>query len=142
VGRARVHREPDSLRIEVSVKFWELTSVCRTEPHLLQRLADNPEWSTFLEWSRDINELLRRQDREKLDAEVPDEAVLHVLEASRAKYHVSKGHVRVGRLGPDDRVLSSVEVVRLYGGSFLEEVNEYGLARIPDHGGAPTAGSW
>jgi hypothetical protein len=48
---------------------------------------------------------------------------------------VSKGHVRVRRLGPDDRVLSSVEVVRLYGGSFLEDVNEYGLARIPDQGG-------
>jgi hypothetical protein len=116
------------------LKFWELTSVCRTEPHLLERLADNPEWSIFLEWSRSINALVDRQDREKLDAEVPDEAVLHVLEASCAKYHVSKGHVRVRRLGPDDQMLSSVEVVRLYGGSFLEEVNEYGLARIPDQG--------
>jgi hypothetical protein len=117
------------------LKFWELTSVCRNEPRLLERLADDPEWSTFLEWSRNINELVDRQDREKLDADVPGEAVLHVLEASRAKYHVSKGHVRVSRLGPDDRVLSSVEVVRLYGGSFLEDVNEYGLARIPDQGG-------
>jgi hypothetical protein len=66
------------------LKFWELTSVCRNEPHLLERLADNPEWSIFLEWNRSINELVDRQDREKLDAEVPHEAVLHVLEASRA----------------------------------------------------------
>ena len=124
------------------MKFWELVSVCRNEPYILERLADNPQWSIFLEWNRSFQEFVRRQDRAKLDAEVPDGAVLHVLEASRAKYHVSKGHVRVRRLGPDDRVLSSVEVVRLYGGSFLEDVNEYGLARIPDHGGAPTAGSW
>jgi hypothetical protein len=113
----------------------QLISVCRTEPHLLERLADNPEWSIFLEWNRSVKELVRRQDREKLDAQVPDEAVLHVLEASRAKYHVSKGYVRVRRLGPDDQVLSSVEVVRMYGSSFLEDVNEYGLARIPDQGG-------
>jgi hypothetical protein len=118
------------------LKFWELVSVCPDEPRILERLADNPEWSIFLEWYRCFKELVRRQDREKLDAHVPDEAVLHVLKASRARYHVSQGHVRVRRLGPDDQVLSSVEVVRLYGGSFLEDVNEYGLARIPDQGGA------
>jgi hypothetical protein len=118
------------------LKFWELVSVCRNEPHILERIADDPRWSIFLEWYRSFNELVRLQDRAKLDAEVPDEAVLHVLEASRAKYYLSKGHVRVSRLGLDDQVLSSVEVVRLYGGSYLEDVNEYGLARIPDQGGA------
>jgi hypothetical protein len=112
--------------------FCELVSACRTQPHLMERLADRPEWSVFLQWYRVFDRLVREQDRERLDARVPDAACVHVLTASRTEYYLSGGYVRIRRVSPSDRALSAVEVFTSYGGGFLEDVNEYGLARVPD----------
>jgi hypothetical protein len=113
------------------VKFWELGSVCRAEPQLMERLADNPAWATYLEWLRDFARIVNEQDRGKLDSPVPLAACKHVLAGSRIRYFMSGGYLRMVRAGPSDRVLSAVEVLELYGGSLLEDVREYGLARVP-----------
>ena len=113
------------------MKFWELVSVCRTEPELLDRLAAKPDWAGYLQWYRDFDRLVQQQDRAKLDAELPADAVLQVLSGSRTNYYQSEGFVRAKQHGPDDRVLSAVDVVTLYGGSFLEDVSEAGLAPVP-----------
>jgi hypothetical protein len=113
------------------VKFWELTSVCRAEPHLLERLADKPEWTVYREWYRNEDQIVKAQDRSKLDAEMPDDACLHVLSASQTTYYLSGGYLRLRRFSPSDRVLSAVDAFKLYGGRSLEDAQEYGLVEVP-----------
>jgi hypothetical protein len=117
--------------IEADVKFWELSSVCRAEPQLMERLADKPEWAAFLEWSRRMDEIVDEQDRGKLDAEVPDDARLHVLNASHTTYFVSGGYLCSQSFSPSDRRLSAAEAFNLYGGRSLEDAREYGLVEVP-----------
>jgi hypothetical protein len=112
------------------VKFWQLNTLGRDEPGLMERLADNPEWAMYVDWDRNINRLVDEQDRDKLDAEVPDEACIHLLSASKKKYYLSGGYLRASRFSPFDRVLSAVDAFKLYGGSSLEEAREYGLVRV------------
>jgi hypothetical protein len=113
------------------VKFWELTSVCRAEPSLLERLADKPEWTVYLDWYRNVDQIVTEQDQSKLDAEMPDDACLHVLSASQTKYYLSGGYLRFRRFSPSDRALSAVDAFKLYGGSALEDAREYGLVEVP-----------
>jgi hypothetical protein len=113
------------------VKFWELNSVCRAEPKLLERLADKPAWAVYLASSRNYDQIVKVQDRSKLDAELPDDACLHVLSASQTKYYLSGGYLRFRRFSPSDRVLSAVDAFKLYGGRSLEDAQEYGLVQVP-----------
>lgn len=113
------------------MKLWELESVCRSQPWLLERLTDRPEWTVYADSYRDFAELVRRQDREKLDAELPDEACRHVLGASRTEYYEADGYLRTRRHTPADRVITPLEIFNRYGGHFLEDVTEAGLARVP-----------
>jgi hypothetical protein len=110
------------------VKFWELASVCREEPQLMQLLGDRTEWTTYLDWFRDFDRIVSLQDRRKLNAEIPDEACLHVLRGSRLEFFLSDGYVRLRSMDPDAERLAASDVFLRFGGSFLEEVCESGLA--------------
>ncbi|GIF99143.1 hypothetical protein [Catellatospora citrea] len=109
------------------MKLWELVSVCRSEPHLVDRLGDRAEWAVHLDRARRAGELTRDQ----LDQELPDEACAHVLEASSLVLWLGGGYVRLSDPGSGGVSLSAAEVFRRYGGRFLEDVCEYGLVRIP-----------
>ena len=113
------------------MKFWELVSHCRDEPALLNRLADDPAWAAFLAWNQTFDQLVARQDRAKLDFELPDDACRHVLSNSGLRYEVSDGYVRTWHSRSAGEEISALEVFDRYGGSFLEDVNEYGLKEIP-----------
>jgi hypothetical protein len=113
------------------MKFWELISYCRSEPALLDLVADNPEWAEFARWIQDRDRLVEQQDREKLDVELPDDLCRHVLSQSSAAYKISEGWVRSSGSSVPGDPISALEVFNRYGGSFLEEVNEYGSCRIP-----------
>lgn len=114
------------------MRFWELVSVCRDEPGIVERLVDRPEWTGYLEWYRGYRDLAYQQERDKLHAELPDDLCVHMLRESRVEYYESDGHIRVRRFGQDDdRTVTAVEILQRYGGSLLEDVLEAGLARIP-----------
>jgi hypothetical protein len=113
------------------MKFWELVSVTREEPWLAERLGNRAEWATYLSWFRDIDQLVQQQDRSKLDAELPDEACFHVLSASRRRYYLFGGYLRVRRYGASDVELSVVETFNLFGGRALEDASEYGSVSVP-----------
>ncbi|MEV0454877.1 hypothetical protein [Catellatospora methionotrophica] len=109
------------------MKLWELVSVCRDEPHLVERLGDRAEWAAYLDSARRAGEL----PRDQLDQELSDEACAHVLEASTLVLWLSDGYVRCRNTGSGGVALSAAEVFHRYGGRFLEDVCEYGLERIP-----------
>jgi hypothetical protein len=112
------------------MKFWELVSVCRSEPQVLQRLSENPAWADYLAWTADFDRLVDAQDRSKLDAVVPDDACRHVLAGSSKTYYLSDGYLRVTARDSADQILNSVDVFNTYGGGRLEEVQEAGLVKV------------
>jgi hypothetical protein len=114
------------------MRLWELTSVCRDERHLLERLGDRPEWTELLRWALDSDRLVAVEDREKLDRELPDEACRHVLRESQHRYYLSEGYVRIRPWGSVEAVLSAVDVLDRYGGHVLEDVHEYGLVKVQE----------
>ncbi len=73
----------------------------------MTRLADRPEWRTYLEWFQDLSRLVDEQHRDKLDAELPDELCEHVLSESKLELYESADIIRGYRLDPTDRVISA-----------------------------------
>lgn len=113
------------------MKFWELVSVCRWgEYHLMERLGGRQEWSAYLNWHRDFDQIVREQDREKLDFELPDEVCIHVLSGSKRRWYVSGGVLRDWEIGATERELTSVEAFKEYGGHALEDALEFGSFRV------------
>jgi hypothetical protein len=113
------------------LKFWELMSVCRDEPKLLELLADSPHWAEYAAWWRNERELIINQDRAKLDHQLPDDVCRHVLAGSDVRYRITHGHVRCAVNDSDEQTYSAVEIYDWYGGGALEEVKEFGSFRIP-----------
>lgn len=64
--------------------------MCRTQPDLIEsRLRTEPHWQQWLEEFRSIRELVRSQNRSRLDAELPDDLVRLVLSELRLTYYLS-----------------------------------------------------
>lgn len=113
------------------MKVWELSSACREEPQAVEQIFGIPEWREYAEWLRNVDQLVQQGDRTRLDHELPDELCRTVLESVSTRYQVSEGYIRVARLEPTAGELSALQVFDRYGGSFLEGVNEAGLASVP-----------
>jgi len=114
------------------MKLWQLHSVCRNQPDLIEpRLRTEPHWLRWLEEFRSIDELLNSQNRSRLDAELPDDLVRLVLSELRLTYHLSDdGWLRSRAHSKRDKALSALRAFELYGGAVLEDVLEYGLAHV------------
>ena len=125
------------------MKFWELDSVCRDQPGLLiRKAAERAEWYEYAEWGRKVDELVRTQDRAKLDFELPDAYVRGVLhDCSLVFYRGKDGWLRSYRLRPDDTERSPLEAYEEYGGSALEDALEKGSVPPVDRGGRGPAAS-
>lgn len=101
-------------------------SVCRDEPELVERLADSPEWAEYVGWWHNQHVLIANQDRDKLDHQLPDDLCRHVLIGSSTRYRILHGHVRRAANDTEGQTYSAIEIYDRYGGSVLEEVNEFG----------------
>jgi hypothetical protein len=112
------------------MKFWELISVCRDEPELLERLADSPDWAEYVDWWRNERVLIVNQDRDKLDHQLPDDLCRHVLTGSNVRYRILQGHVRWAANDTEEQTYRAIEIYDRYGGSALEEVKEFGSYQI------------
>jgi hypothetical protein len=73
--------------------------------------------------------IVSKQQREKLDAVVPYELCEAALKFHKGKLYRNGSHVRAYRLNSSDAEVSYLEVFRLYGAQFLEEVLEKGSAK-------------
>ena len=114
------------------MKLWELHSVCRTQPDLIEaRLQTEPHWQKWFEEFRSFDELVRTQDRSRLDAELPDDVVRLVLGELRVTYYLSDdGWLRSRADRARDKALSALSAFELYGGSVLEDVLEHGSVQV------------
>src|SRR5215470_16594807 len=110
------------------MKLWELHSVCRTQPDLIEaRLQTEPRWQKWLKEFRSFDELVHTQDRSRLDADLPDDVVRSILSELRVTYYLSDdGWLRWSPQSTRDKALSALSAFELYGGTVLEDALEKG----------------
>lgn len=119
------------------MKFWEVISAFRDMRDVLAKVFGSEKWrDEYLETYRTCDELVRHQDRQVLDALVPVELTREIAACCRTRFwfYPEKRLLReavTDRLPDARRIdLTALEVHDRFGGSAIEEVPEYGSARV------------
>ena len=112
------------------MKFWQLTSLLRERASPIADAArGRSEWRKFGDWLAQEDELIRLQDREKLDTELPDDYVRAVLAyVDMTFYLATDGWLRRHRVHSGDEKLTALEAFNRCGGELLEDVIEKGVS--------------
>ena len=118
------------------MKLWELVSAFREHRAIVREVLAGPRWrDPYLEHFDRFDSQVRSQDRGTLDEVLPTELTREVaaLIPDRYVYDVSERVLRSAPTTSDARgeVLTTLEVHDRFGGSVIEDVLEYGSARIP-----------
>ena len=114
------------------MKFWELTSTFRTEPHILDTVLSDPQWLPFQSAYAQLSTLVATQNRTILYAEVPDALARAVASQSQLRFRYYPEMKLLRLLEPDffpeqvSQALNALEVYNRFGGSCMEEVLEKG----------------
>ncbi|MFC8013821.1 hypothetical protein [Streptomyces cinereoruber] len=111
------------------MKLWELASVCRSHPACLPLVESErrEEWRDILDAWKNFQDIVSMQDRRVMDRELPDDLCRIALEGVAQRYLINGG---VLRAESGEKSISAVTIFDLYGGGILEEVAEYGSARV------------
>lgn len=114
------------------MKFWELRSICRDKPKTLKKVFSQKKWRMYAEWNNDIAQLVQTQDREKLDAILPDELVEQVLNKHPGVLYLYGGHLRSYRFNRNEHKISYLKAFQKYGGTAVEDTLEKGSFKVAD----------
>ena len=115
------------------MKFWEFISAFREFDGIVAATLASPKWQhPFGDWYVEKDGLIQRQDRAKLDSILPEALVLEVAAAvgDRLSFHLKGGWLRRQPPLSEGQRLSSRDVIARFGGAVLEEVLEYGSAKV------------
>ena len=114
--------------------FWELVSAFREEPGLVQDELAHSRWAHFAAWYANLDEHVRQQNRDVLDAIVPDDLCRRIASRSTLQFTISQdGWLRsASQSGPVEgrQSLSAFDVFVQFGGTCLEDVQEFGSCRV------------
>lgn len=120
------------------VKFWELVSVCSSSKHrnILASELSNIADKRFHSWLLDFDNLVKSQERSKLDAEVPLDVCNLVFGKFDETYVQVDGTIRKQQSNiPFDRskakFLSISDIFSKFGGKAICEIEEYGSYKLP-----------
>lgn len=115
------------------MKFWQLASILSwNKQHSLpiETLGIGPEWAEIGNWYENLSEIIRVQDRTKLDYELPDNFVKNVLSRCTQFCYLhsvdNEKWLRSTRFTVDDQTISLLQAYETYGADALEEAFEYG----------------
>jgi hypothetical protein len=113
------------------VKFWQLTSLLRDTPSSVRQASQlKAEWTRYGDWCANEKQLIVTQDREKLDATLPDEFVRAVLSRVDMSFYVdTEGWIRLRRENSSDTRMTALEAFNRFGGELLEDALEKGCSR-------------
>ena len=108
------------------MKFWELYSICRQHEHLFEQALTESENKLYLKWLQDIENICKTQQRDKLDAILPESICISTLSKYPERLYESSDRIRSYKFNEEDIECSYIEIYQKYGGAFLEEVLEKG----------------
>ena len=100
------------------MKFWELISAFREFENTVGEILSAPTWrQPFGAWYAEKNELIRNQDRAKLDSKVPEALVLQVAAAigDQLVFYLEGSWLRTRAISGNYQRLSALDVVTRFG---------------------------
>jgi hypothetical protein len=114
------------------MKLWKMVSVLGGSTAKAEAIArSNPHWAIYAGWIRDFTELVKLQDRQKLDGELPEAFVREVFSTTQNKIFISTdGTIRSRKVFTGDIEIGLLEAFDRFGGDIIEEVMERGSFKI------------
>ena len=70
------------------MKFWELTSIFRSEKVLLKQTLNQNKWQKYFDNYMNLDHIVKVQNRNILDEEIPDDLANEVCAKSQIKFWV------------------------------------------------------
>jgi len=117
------------------MKFWELTSAFREEPDILAKVLGQDKWRKYIEYYERLDEIIRDQQREILDGELPFELCYEVAEKSKKEFWLAYEkqpqvlYSYKASIESLERLLASEVLVR-FGGNKIEEALECSYTNV------------
>ena len=110
------------------MKFWKLSSILGGEiDSAVEAASTKKERGNFGKWFLDFSKLVKTQDRDKLDYELPRDFVKKSLIKARVSFFISTdGTLRSRGTFPGDRKINASEAFDIFGGDAMEEALEKG----------------
>lgn len=114
------------------MKLWQMDSILQGNRSLPATVAaSNEAWHYLKSLFDEMHELRKKGNRDILDADLPSEFVIAVLnEVDQYCFLSSDGWLRSRRIDLNDKKLSFVECFKKYGGEILEDVGEKGAFQV------------
>lgn len=118
------------------MKFWELTSAFRTEKENLKKVFAKDCWQKYRIAYENLDHIIAHQDRQILDETIPFQLAKEICELSKLKFYLDyqeiphRLYAREQENPEEYEVLNASEVLRQFGGHFIEEALEYGVAYV------------
>lgn len=118
------------------MKFWELTSAFRSETENLKTVLEKPVWTKYKSYFDNLDSLVKKQDREILDEEIPFDLAYEVCQLSKIKfwlYYKRQPHLLTSsKQGTDEpfEEVSALDILTRFGGSYIEETLERSIADV------------
>jgi hypothetical protein len=118
------------------MKFWELTSIFRSEKDLLKQTLNQNKWQEYFDNYMQLDQIVRVQDRNILDEEIPDDLANEVCAKSQKKiwFYPQMRFPRLSSYKYADTnpvfELSALDAFIKFGGHNLEEALEKSYIEI------------
>jgi len=100
------------------------------ESAALETSLIKPEWDLYYEWYLNDSEIVNAQDREKLDAIIPDELSRDALGRSTKMLFLDGKILRSRKFGKHDIQISLLTAFERFGGEIVEDVFEKGSFEV------------
>src|SRR6185369_13856082 len=105
--------------------FWQLVSIFRSNPLILEKLLQDSGWHLQLNWLRNLDHHVKSQNRQILDAVVTDDLAMSAMRLCQHRFRIQEGFLSQctdNFASPGS--LAAVDVYKRYGGAAIEEVLE------------------
>ena len=121
------------------MKFWELASAFRDEESILKSTLRDPKWQAFRDNYENLESIIKNQNREILDQEIPYQLAFEVCSQSNKKFFYYPSRLpkllstfQWQRNSPNEvmEILSPVDILKRFGGSKIEEVFEKSYTEV------------
>ena len=113
------------------MKYWELISIMRSDRGPLKELLGQEQWGLYQGWYADDCRIVHSQNRDILDAIIPEDLAMAAMELCPERFQVEEGylfHVSMGT-GPSASI-SALDAYKQHGATTIEDALERGNAPI------------
>jgi hypothetical protein len=114
------------------MKFWQLLQFIDREA-VLADAKFGCKWPWLVQWLRDLSRIVHDQEREKLDANLPEELVVAALGKSNIRFEFTQGYLRCSVRTSANESFPAVEAHLRFGAHAISEAHEHGLYEIRCH---------